>query len=94
MTKQATDSLVVIDEIPGPFAGQQLLISGYLENKTKVVYLIGVAQSGQVFRYITSKDLIKAGYFVEPVSDCIAKVSFDNQSFWLKCGAPSQQVLM
>lgn len=71
-----------------PLAGLGLHISGYLKSATQSMYLFAVSQNGQGIYTINEVELVKSGYAVRQMNDCIAEVSFESIKFYVTCDAP------
>ncbi|BCX89514.1 zona occludens toxin [Methylomarinovum tepidoasis] len=75
--------------LPGPFSGLELVISGYLSDwRGRQWYIVGIAQQGQIVRYVNSNDLVKAGYEIESMSSCAARLTYDGHQAWMRCALP------
>lgn len=76
-----------------PLAGYRLHVSGYLHSQAKGdFYLFSISQNGQRVFSMNSDDLRKAGYEVVYLEDCVAKLTYEGQSFFSVCDAPTVSV--
>lgn len=71
-----------------PFTGRTLHVYGVLKSAKQALYIFTVAQNGQRVSEVTSTDLQKLGYKVEPVTDCAVKITMEKWSSWLICDSP------
>lgn len=80
-------------EIAGthPFAGVTLAIVGRIRSASKDVFRFSASQNGQHGFYLSSGDLVQAGYDVQAVNDCSVKLVYKLQEFFVTCSAPPSQ---
>lgn len=78
-----------------PFNGVDLHIAGFYQdwdrrgNFKKILYFT-VSRNGQVLSEITNADLALAGYAVEVMADCIARISYgDTFQRFVMCDSPT-----
>lgn len=76
----------------GPFSGMGLHVAGWLKMGDAVSYLVVLSQNGQRVRSFGHAELIAAGYDVTPVSECVAIVTWIDESRYIRCDAPTQTV--
>ena len=90
VSKQTAPKPVTQEPEPAshPYAGRTLHISGVIERAKEKLYLFVVAQNGQGVSEVTSRDLIKLGYELDPVTSCGVKLSREKWSNWIICDAP------
>ena len=74
-----------------PFSNFQLTITAHLVASNLDEYRFNVSQNNQFAFSISSKDLKTAGYTVFSVSDCLAKLLYNDSMFLVTCN--SQQAL-
>ena len=81
-----------------PFNGVDLHIAGFYQdwdrrgNFKKILYFT-VSRNGQVLSEITNADLALAGYAVEIMADCIARISYgDSFQRFLMCDSPTVSI--
>lgn len=86
--KPATATPETAADKPHPLAGLGLHIAGYLESQSHSMYLFTVSQNGQAVYTMNQQDLLKSGYAVRSMNDCIAEVSFEAVKFYVTCDAP------
>lgn len=81
-----------------PFNGVDLHIAGYYQDfdrrgNFKKILFFSVSRNGQVLSEITNADLALAGYAVEVMADCIARISYgDSFQRWIMCDSPTVSV--
>lgn len=71
-----------------PLVGLGLHISGYLKSASHSMYLFAVSQNGQAVYTLNEDELVRSGYAVRSMNDCIAEVSFEAVKFYVTCDAP------
>jgi len=73
-----------------PFDGLNIHILGSISSKAKgVLYLIALSQNGQVVQRFSQYDLIEAGYRFTAISDCAAKVQYEDfYENFIRCDRP------
>ena len=75
-------------ETAHPYTGRTLHIIGVISNATKLHYVFALAQNGQTVSEVSSNELIKLGYKLEPATDCGVRVSMGTWSSWVICDSP------
>lgn len=81
-----------------PFNGVDLHIAGHYQDydrrgNFKKILFFSVSRNGQVLSEITNADLALAGYAVEVMADCIARISYgDTFQRWIMCDSPTVSV--
>jgi zona occludens toxin len=76
-----------------PYEGLGLHILGNITAGQRYMYQLLVSQNGQAVAYTSSMDLERAGYRIEPVADCILKISYKNSPSWfLRCDLPTESM--
>lgn len=70
-----------------PHDQHQLAIVGRLYSSTKDIYRFSVSQNGQHLFYTSSTDMVKAGYSIQSINDCSAKVTYNRHEFFTNCAA-------
>nr|WP_314898792.1 zonular occludens toxin domain-containing protein [uncultured Deefgea sp.] len=74
-----------------PFNGLTIHISGLLTAGQRHLYSFVIAQNGMPVASQSSEELKTAGYTVDYVSDCIAKITYPDVSpFYARCDLPKQ----
>lgn len=68
-----------------PFEGLTLHIVGFLQSATKWRYTFSADQNGQPSFFLTQTHLEESGYTVDKLSDCSAKISYKDISFYAVC---------
>lgn len=76
----------------GPFVGMGIHVAGYVASARRKLYLLGLSQNGVVVRMTDSDELVRVGYTVEPVGECVARVGYGDRSEWVRCDMPSATV--
>lgn len=79
-------------DLPEPYAGKSLHLTGVLRKKGGVVYTLVMASSGAVVASLTSAELVEAGYRWEPRSDCVGYLRWGKSVRAIVCDAPVRQV--
>lgn len=87
---ETTDSSAPVPEIKAkhPLAGYGVHISAYLSAANRAMYLFSVSQNGQAVYTINEPDLVEAGYVVKRLTDCMAQITFESETFYSTCDAP------
>lgn len=75
---------------PGtPFAGLGLHIAGSISKAGQRLYLFVLSQNGQPIHELRSSDITDAGYQLEGISDCVARLTYDGAKSWfVRCDSP------
>jgi zona occludens toxin len=73
---------------PHPFQSLTIHIEGHIHSYSKRMYLIALAQNGQLVQHINNMELIQAGYKFEPISDCTARVKYNDFEQVIVCDSP------
>lgn len=82
--KQATDA---------PFDGMGIHVLGAITSKAGKLYLFAISQNGIAVQRLTSDEVRQAGYRIEDVSDCVAKLQYgEAQPFFARCDLPTQGI--
>lgn len=68
-----------------PFERSAFRITGRLTSATKDIYSFSVHGAAGVPSYMSSVDLIAAGYIVAPVNDCSVKLIYKAVEFFVTC---------
>lgn len=76
-----------------PFERSAFRITGRLTSASKDVYSFAVSGAGGVPSYMSSMDLIAAGYIVAPVNDCSVKLIYKAVEFFVTCVDQSLPVM-
>lgn len=73
-----------------PYKGYGVHVRGYLaaSDGSRTVYQFGVSQNGQLLYNQTHEEVVRAGYKVEAVNDCIARLTYGEYSFFAVCDLP------
>ena len=78
-------------EISGrhPYDRQQFAIVARLQSATKDLFRFSVIESGLHQFYLSSSDLIEAGYLVVAINDCSVKLIYKSVELFVTCNAPA-----
>lgn len=76
----------------GPFQGLGLHIAGWVRLAGRELYLVAMSQNGVVLRMTNSDELVRVGYVVEPVGECALRATYNGESAWIRCDAPTASV--
>jgi hypothetical protein len=76
-----------------PYTGRTLHVIGTIENSSKLIYYFAVAQNAQIVSEVSSEELERMGYKLEPATSCSVKVIMGHWSSWVICDAPQVGVL-
>lgn len=72
-----------------PFQGLGIHVAGSIRSESRQLYQFALSQNGQAISYITGDDLREAGYSLDVVSDCVAKIKYQDQTpFFARCDLP------
>lgn len=72
-----------------PFDGLGLHVTGYVKMGERIRYGVAISQNGQTIRQTTDEELTRIGYRVEPVGECLFRVTYGERASWVRCDAPS-----
>lgn len=77
-----------------PFSGIDLHIAGFYQDydrrgNFKKILWFTVSRNGQVLSELTNADLALAGYVVEVMADCIAKITYGDFERFILCDTPT-----
>lgn len=73
-----------------PFDGLRLHIAGRVVKAGQAVYLFILSQNGQPVQQLRSAEVEAAGYTVEPISECVARLEYPGGvSFFARCDLPT-----
>lgn len=81
-----------------PFSNVDLHLAGWYQDfdrkgRFKKTYYFAVSRNGQYLSEITNADLALAGYNVQMLADCVAKLSYgDNYQRFIMCDTPTTVV--
>lgn len=87
---EAADGLAEA-ELPEPYAGKSLHLTGVMRKRGGVVHTLVMASSGAVVASMTSAELVEAGYRWEPKSDCVGYLRWGKTVRAVVCDAPVRQ---
>lgn len=71
-----------------PMKNVTLHLSGIYKDRTQKLAYFTVARNGQIITEIDSADLALAGYKVQILSDCIARLTYEEYSAFVVCDNP------
>lgn len=77
-----------------PFERVSLHITGYMQKAGYRLYQVRAGYNGQPSFDLTSDQLIEAGYQVEAISECLARLSYGAWSYYVICDAPTTGPVM
>lgn len=87
---QKTPAIDASEPQDHPFKNLSLHLQGVIKSSTKTMMTFIVTQNEQPINQISSDELIKAGYKVTYVSDCVAKLQYEGiKPFFVVCSMPS-----
>ena len=76
-----------------PFDGMGMHLTGWLKTKTRTIYSLVLSINGQVVRSLPISELEASGYKLEPLSECVARVTYgDQRPFFIRCDLPVQNI--
>jgi len=92
--KPASDPVAVApdhqnDEYPEPYGGKGLHLTGRISMRGSDVWTFAVSNNGQRIASVDSRDLIKAGYKWEPLTDCAGMLRWGHKIVAVNCDAPA-----
>lgn len=88
-TVAAASAPVKPDEYPEPYAAHKLHVTGHIQFKDQSTHTFAVVLSTAVLATVTTRDLQKAGYKVEPLSDCTVILRFRDTMRTVVCDLPA-----
>lgn len=72
-----------------PYQGKVLSIVAHIKSSTRDLYRFSVASDQGLLSYISSDDLLSAGYKISNKSHCSVKISYNSYSSFLTCNSLS-----
>ena len=77
-----------------PYHKMALHVSGSLDRESSYLGLFSASQNGQPIFYLTSTELITAGYTIKYISECSVLLEYEelNYSEYLTCNMPSVSI--
>ncbi len=84
----ASANPVAEGEMPEPFSGKALHITGIITMGKKTVRTFAVSANAVVIQSVTDADLKRMGYEVEPFGDCAASLQWKHSVRAVTCDAP------
>lgn len=75
-----------------PYAGLQLVVVGQYGRHGEVNYLFDAYQNGQRVFEVYHADIVAAGYSVEPINGCAAKLLFGGVEWFTTCRVATVQL--
>ena len=73
-----------------PFDGMGIHVAGYVSMGDRETYLIALSTNGQVIQTFPHEQLLKAGYSVQPVSECVLRLGWLSHIRYVRCDTPQQ----
>lgn len=81
-------------QVDHPFRGLRMHIAGALRSGERFEYVVLLSQNGQVVQQVTVAELRAAGYTVEWVNECAARITWPEITPWFaRCDYPVQQIV-
>lgn len=77
-----------------PYQRLGVHLGGYIESRGQYRYMFILSQNGQGVFTQSQGEIERAGYTVEPVNDCAARLTYGEWSYVAVCDAPSQSVAL
>lgn len=74
-----------IDPVNHPYSSVSLSIQGFVQRGEKKLYYVNASFNAQPAFYLTSDDLVAAGYQFKGISECLARLDFETFHAWLTC---------
>lgn len=94
-TSQARLERVKPEPPPVPFSGGEMWVDGWVQMGKRTVYLVNYrAPGGAGTVSIQTTQLEKAGYSVEPVSECAFRIWRDGKARLVECGSSLAQGML
>lgn len=78
------------NEIPEPYGGKDLHLTGRMRMKGRDVYTFLVTAASAQFGTVTDAELLRAGYTWHPFTDCAGTLRYKAISRAITCDAPEQ----
>lgn len=76
----------------GPYEALGVHVAGRVQSATRDAYLFAISQNGQRVFYASTEEVQAAGYRIEPMGDCAARLIYGDDSRYVVCDAPAQGV--
>lgn len=80
------------DLYPEPYAKHSLHVTGWMSMGGRTVHTFAVAHGVTVVASVTTRDLERAGYSVQSLSECVVVVHFGKRTRSLVCDLPQTQI--
>lgn len=77
------------DSNPEPYGGKGLHLTGRISMHGHDLWTFAVSNNGQRIASLDSRDLIKAGYIWEPLTDCAGRLRWGGKTISVTCDAPA-----
>lgn len=81
--------VAVSEPVRHPFEGLGVHVLGHIDSAGARLFLFGLSQNGQMVHRLYSRDFSDAGYTVEVISECVAKLSYGEWTKWVRCDYPT-----
>lgn len=91
----AVPVVVAPPEVNHPFKGLRMHVAGAVHAGPRFEYLFMLSQNGQVVALLRAEDLRQAGYGVEFVNECAAKITHEAvaEPWYARCDFPQVQAV-
>lgn len=76
-------------DVPEPFAGKGLHLTGMLKMSGRIVYTFAISSGAQRIGSTDSAELAQVGYTFEPVTACVGSLRWKNTIRGITCDAPA-----
>ena len=77
------------DEIPEPYGGKKLHLTGRVTYKGEIIYTFAVSASDRRISSVDSRELATAGYRWNPLTDCAGTLRWGKKAYAVTCDAPA-----
>lgn len=75
----------IIEPVNHPYSAVSLSIQGFVQRGKEKLYYVNASFNAQPAFYLTSDDLVAAGYQFKGISECLARLDFETFHAWLTC---------
>jgi zona occludens toxin len=79
-------------EIPEPYQGKGILLTGSGSMNGRTIYVFAITQNAIVTSRVTDADMVKAGYKWLPLHSCAGTLIWRDKGYPITCELPSQGI--
>lgn len=76
------------DPYPEPYAAHRLHVTGWMQMGGRTLHTFAVFRDAALLATVNTRDLERAGYIVQPLSECAVVIAFGKKQRTLVCDVP------